>query len=379
MQKIVIVIEHFLPGFRLGGPVNSVNNFVEKLKSDYKIVIITRNYDFGLKKKKFPVNRKVINDNITLYYLSNFEFLFGKLLIINKESPDFLYMNSFFSLSTVSVLFSFLNLNKGKNRTTIIAPRGELEPEVLNLQKFKKEIFIYLLKIVIKYKNVIFHATNQNEELNIKQIFSLNKVILAENIPNSNYNLKYRNKEEKKLKIVFFSRIVPKKNLLFALETLVELKNIDGEIEFNVAGIIENKDYWNICLKKVDELSSKIKFNFLGEIEKVNVIGLLSNYHLFFFPTLSENFGHVIYESLSCGTPVLISRDRTPWRENDNGVFCANLNNKDEFFDIIKYFLYMNQKEFNVQSNKAYEFSNKPEEMNIKLEKYYYLFSKKLK
>lgn len=39
----------------------------------------------------------------------------------------------------------------------------------------------------------------------------------------------------------------------------------------------------------------------------------------------------------------------------------------------------MNQKEFNVQSNKAYEFSNKPEEMNIKLEKYYYLFSKKLK
>ena len=33
---------------------------------------------------------------------------------------------------------------------------------------------------------------------------------------------------------------------------------------------------------------------------------------MFFFPTLGENFGHVIHESLAAGTPVLIS-DQTPW------------------------------------------------------------------
>src|SRR5690606_22656373 len=34
---------------------------------------------------------------------------------------------------------------------------------------------------------------------------------------------------------------------------------------------------------------------------------------LFLFPTLGENFGHVILEALTAGCPVLIS-DRTPWR-----------------------------------------------------------------
>ena len=35
---------------------------------------------------------------------------------------------------------------------------------------------------------------------------------------------------------------------------------------------------------------------------------------LFFLPTRGENFGHVIAEALSVGTPVLIS-DQTPWRK----------------------------------------------------------------
>jgi glycosyltransferase involved in cell wall biosynthesis len=40
----------------------------------------------------------------------------------------------------------------------------------------------------------------------------------------------------------------------------------------------------------------------------------LSTYDLFFLPTFAENFGHSIAESMSVGTPVLIS-DNTPWRE----------------------------------------------------------------
>ncbi len=39
----------------------------------------------------------------------------------------------------------------------------------------------------------------------------------------------------------------------------------------------------------------------------------MGEHDLFFLPTLGENFGHVISESLSSGTPVLIS-DTTPWR-----------------------------------------------------------------
>jgi glycosyltransferase involved in cell wall biosynthesis len=42
---------------------------------------------------------------------------------------------------------------------------------------------------------------------------------------------------------------------------------------------------------------------------------ILHKYDLFILPTLNENFGHSIVESLSVGTPVLIS-DNTPWRSS---------------------------------------------------------------
>jgi glycosyltransferase involved in cell wall biosynthesis len=40
---------------------------------------------------------------------------------------------------------------------------------------------------------------------------------------------------------------------------------------------------------------------------------MMKNYDLFFLPTLGENYGHVIFEALASGVPVLIS-DRTPWQ-----------------------------------------------------------------
>ena len=46
---------------------------------------------------------------------------------------------------------------------------------------------------------------------------------------------------------------------------------------------------------------------------------MFSKYDAFIFPTLSENYGHVIVESLIVGTPVIISNN-TPWTDvNDFG------------------------------------------------------------
>jgi glycosyltransferase involved in cell wall biosynthesis len=40
---------------------------------------------------------------------------------------------------------------------------------------------------------------------------------------------------------------------------------------------------------------------------------MMKKYHLFFMPSGSECFGHVILEALTVGLPVLIS-DNTPWK-----------------------------------------------------------------
>ena len=77
-------------------------------------------------------------------------------------------------------------------------------------------------------------------------------------------------------------------------------------------GRIVDNSYWDRCKKSLEKLPKNIKASFLGELKKDEVTVTFSKYDLFFFPTGGENYGHVIAESLSVGTPVLISKN-TPW------------------------------------------------------------------
>jgi glycosyltransferase involved in cell wall biosynthesis len=69
------------------------------------------------------------------------------------------------------------------------------------------------------------------------------------------------------------------------------------------------------------------------------VRGIFSRHDLFLFPTRGENFGHVIFESLAAGTPVLVS-DRTPWQDLDAaGVgWVRSLDRMQDFVDVIDRF-----------------------------------------
>ena len=51
-----------------------------------------------------------------------------------------------------------------------------------------------------------------------------------------------------------------------------------------------------------------------GEIEHRKLGKIFCEHELLFLPTLGENYGHVVCESLMAGCPVLIS-DQTPWRD----------------------------------------------------------------
>ena len=63
----------------------------------------------------------------------------------------------------------------------------------------------------------------------------------------------------------------------------------------------------------IDELPENIVVGYEGEISNSEVPGALARADLLFLPTKGENFGHAIFEALSCGVPALLS-DRTPWR-----------------------------------------------------------------
>jgi glycosyltransferase involved in cell wall biosynthesis len=59
-----------------------------------------------------------------------------------------------------------------------------------------------------------------------------------------------------------------------------------------------------------------------GPIAPDEVSNTFARYDLFVFPTQGENFGHVIFEALRAGTPVLLS-DRTPWYPDNAGALIV--------------------------------------------------------
>ena len=86
----------------------------------------------------------------------------------------------------------------------------------------------------------------------------------------------------------------------------------------------------------------------------------LADYHLFFLPTLGENFGHSIFEALSVGVPVLIS-DQTLWTKIVNNCNYAAIPLKDQrkYVDFIQHLSKMDNDEFDDLNSHAAKVFNK--------------------
>lgn len=322
--KVVIPIRYYQPGFRGGGPMVSIINLVTILADSYDFYIITADRDFNNKNtyKNITKNKWIKSHNLSIFYIPSNIY---KAIILFKQlkktvtNQTVVYLNSLFMplYSIAIVIASRLGILKIEN--LLVAPRNELNEYSLSFHGVKKNLFLIFARYTNLYKNVIWHASTEMECQEIIKVFNVNrnKIRVALNLtilPNTvSQEISEKDIEFSKcnrLKIIYLSRISPKKNLPYALRVL---KKVKSNILFDIYGPIEDKDLWKVCLKLIDTMPSNVIVNYLGEVERTSVQQIFTRYDLFFFPTIAENFGHVIAESLSVGTPILIS-DRTPWQ-----------------------------------------------------------------
>jgi glycosyltransferase involved in cell wall biosynthesis len=90
------------------------------------------------------------------------------------------------------------------------------------------------------------------------------------------------------------------------------LAGISTPVSLDVFGPLEDADYWATCQAAARALPPNATVSYRGAVAPDQVQATFRRYDAFLFPTLGENFGHVIVESLSSSCPVLCS-DRTPW------------------------------------------------------------------
>ena len=195
-------------------------------------------------------------------------------------------------------------------------------------------------------KNIHWQSTSGEETEAIKQLMKVadDRIHRLDNIPSiSKQEYPRREKIAGKGRFVFLSRIHPKKNLLYAISLFKEIK---GKVEFDIYGPIEDEDYWKQCQDEMKKLPENVKVNYMGLVGHDQVHEVFSQYDAFMFPTLSENYGHVIAESLLVGTPVIIS-DQTPWRglEEAGAGWDIALDDRDKYVEAINKIIQKNQSE----------------------------------
>lgn len=354
---VLIFIDWFLPAFKAGGPIQSVSNLVEYFKDEFDFWIFTSNTDIDGTLNTEKVNCWIVKDGYKIMY-SNFENKKTNLIktVLNTHSFDVIYLNSMYSYNFTLIPLWLL---KSSYKRIVLAPRGMLGKGALEIKFYKKKLFIQLFRLFGFHNKIIWHATDDTEKNEINRHFgSKVRVLVSPNlIGKSNFEFYSKRKIRGEIKMFFLSRISVKKNLLFALDIISRL-NINAKIDFSIIGPVEEKNYWNDCLKRINLLPKNINVNILGPIPNYRLQSILKEQHLLILPTKHENFGHVILESWQAGCPVIISKN-TPWQnlKSKNIGFDISLNDSNKFISSMKSFIEMDSLEFNKWSLNSFNFA----------------------
>lgn len=337
---ILIVCNYYLPGYKAGGGLRSLVHMVERFKDKFDFRVITRDHD-GDKKSYTSVKINEWNDvdGAKVFYLSKNNIKLSKLRqLLSEVNPDSVYLNSVFSTLTILVL-TLRKLKLTKKTNMILAPEGELSDGALQLKAAKKSAFIKFARNTGLYQNLIWKTTAEPEKSETERFKGKGGTIfIAPNMPSRQILKNYQQELKPKksvgaVKIIFLSRFMRKKNFGWLVD---KLQNIKGNLNIDIYGPIEDKDYWEETQNSIGKLPENIKIEYKGHLEHDKVLDKLFEYHFFILPTLGENFGHVFVEALSAGCPLIIS-DRTPWLqlEEKNIGWDMPLEEPEKWIDVL--------------------------------------------
>jgi len=194
----------------------------------------------------------------------------------------------------------------------VLSPRGMLTSYTFgNRNSISKRIIHKLMgKQLLKYCHI--HATSEQEKRDILKIVRpksirviANLVSLGTEVAGSGYqvaNSKYQ--DSLIFNIIFLSRIEEKKGLELLFEALT-LVHIPWQLSIGGTG---KEEYIQSLRDKAETLKLTERITWLGQVSNEDKFNLMAMHDLTVLTSYNENFANVVVESLSVGTPVLISK-----------------------------------------------------------------------
>jgi len=352
--KIIHITAAYKPAYIYGGPTMSVAKLCEALVVEVEVEVEADNDKQGLEVLTTTANgtaelnvvsgecqiidgvkvtyfKRLTKDhthfspallwNLRKQILRHFDKISAGVLQYDKEERNnpisfgkvwgqanlIIHIHAWWNL--VSVLSCFIA--KWYRIPVVLSPRGMLTSYTANNRNsIAKRIIQYIIgKRLLKYCHI--HATSEKEKEDILRFIKPKSITVISNLVNLpqqflNQNMLQPNQlttQPNPFKLIFLSRIEEKKGLALLFEGLAELP---FEWTLTIAGSGE-ENYILRLKSKAESLKIHKRISWVGQVTNEAKFNLLAKHDLMVLTSHNENFANVVVESLSVGTPVLIS------------------------------------------------------------------------
>ncbi len=356
-KKVLALFEYFSPAIAAGGPIKSALGFAEGLSGDLDILVATRDSDMGTKKPMPGIasDHEYSREGYRIIYLSAKKLRKNLALLILRR-PDIIYLNSFFAWHFNILPLLLARVLQPKIRL-VLAPRGQFAASAIAKSKWRKKIYLMIYRAFLEQPNTVYQASSEFEKRDILFVLPKRQVHVAGNLrPLADATQRYMSiNKVQAFKLCTIARIHPIKNIDLAIKCVLPLVPLG--VMLDVYGFAEDVEYLEHCQQIAMAGNGAIRV--MPALPADEVMPTIAKYHAFLLPTKGENFGHVIFEALLAGRPVVIS-DQTPWRnlQQAEAGFDLPLGSEDLFTDAIRNLMKMDQAVFDRWCNSAHQLAN---------------------
>lgn len=306
-MKILFPLEVFYPSLA-GGPANSVYWITKRLvRCGVNPVIIAS--DTGLP-ANIEINKWIKSDAGDVIYVRtpNRRIPLSQTLkaLAQVRRADIVQISSVFYPANTATAIAASLLGK----KIVFSPRGELDPKALEFSRWRKKLFLSLVKLFVG-RRPVYHSTCDEETKYIRNMFGERASVVQ--IPNF-IELPELKERSQQSYLLYLGRLDRKKaidNLLRALKQSKVFAESNFVLKIAGRGLPEYEEY---LTRLTADLGLGSKVEFLGQIGGDEKQQLLADAYFTLMPSHTENFGNVVLESLAQNTPVLASTG-TPWSE----------------------------------------------------------------
>ena len=304
-MKVLQIIAAYKPAYIYGGPTMSVAELSEQLMAadvHTEVFATTAN---GSEELPYPAGKPVVMDGVKVTYFKRMtkdhsHFSPALLLKLWQEARQFdvIHIHAWWNL--VSILSCGIAL--ARKIPVVISPRGTLSSYSLTAKRSRTKHWFQQVLGVALLNRCHLHVTSALEEQQIRTLLKPRSIHLIPNFVKVNSRPASHPPQETVFRLLFLSRIHPKKGLNLLIDALPALK---FPFHLTIAGSGDEAYIHSLrALAEANKVAACIEWAGFRQQDKFS---LLAAHDLLVLPSYDENFGNVVIESLSEGTAVLVS------------------------------------------------------------------------